>query len=344
MRKYLFILGCICLTFCGAFAQDPQYSQFYAAPLYLNPAFAGSALVPRATFNYRMQWPSIDARYNTFSASFDHYFSRYNSGVGLLITEDRQGVGGIRSTDIGAMYAYQLQLSEQVAVRAGLQLSYVMRSSNYFNLVFGDQFDPTTGGFTNPTGEPFNGGERIGYPSVSSGGLLFTDQLWVGLAVHHMNRPNQSFLGDVSRLPAKFSVHAGYKIPLNDETRRGLAQNINAPERSITPAILYKSQGRFNQLDVGLYATLEPMVFGLWYRGLPIIPNEFGINNHDAAIFLVGFTHEGWSIGYSYDLTVSNLGPATGGAHELSLTYLFPEPAPRRRLPRATRRIPCPKF
>jgi len=38
-------------------AQDPHFSQFYAAPLYLNPALAGtSAGNYRVGVNYRDQW------------------------------------------------------------------------------------------------------------------------------------------------------------------------------------------------------------------------------------------------------------------------------------------------
>jgi len=36
-------------------AQDAQFSQFYAAPLYLNPAFAGSTSQALVGANYRNQ-------------------------------------------------------------------------------------------------------------------------------------------------------------------------------------------------------------------------------------------------------------------------------------------------
>ena len=35
-----------------AFAQDPAFSQFYANPLYLNPAFAGTNDCPRANLSF----------------------------------------------------------------------------------------------------------------------------------------------------------------------------------------------------------------------------------------------------------------------------------------------------
>ena len=128
IKKY--VLG-IMLVLTGrlALAQDPQFTQFYAAPLYLNPAFAGSALAPRLTANYRNQWPAI-TNYVTTMVGFDHYFERVNSGVGLLIQNDNQGQGRIQATEIGLQYSYQFQVSETAFMRLGLQGSYVNRNIN----------------------------------------------------------------------------------------------------------------------------------------------------------------------------------------------------------------------
>ncbi len=330
-------------------AQDAQYSQFYANPLYLSPAFAGFSLTPRATANYRLQWPALEATYATYAASFDYYFSRYNSGVGLLVTHDRQGFAKYNSTDIGAQYAYQLQVSERAAIRAGLQLSYVMRSINYFGLTFGDQFN-NNGQFKPVTDDQYvlnaDGGIK-NYFDVSAGGLFYTDKLWLGLAAHHLTKPNQSLVGNkdfASRLPYKFTLHGGYKFFLENSGRQGLARDVTAREKSFSLATLYKSQGKFDQLDLGAYFTFEPVVLGMWYRGLPIKKFEQGINNSDALIFLVGFKQEGLSIGYSYDMTISNLGLSTGGAHEVSVSYEFQAPQSRKRVPRSARKLPCPKF
>ena len=47
------IATCIVLT---AQAQDPHFSQYYANPLYLNPAFAGVKKCPTVHMNYRNQY------------------------------------------------------------------------------------------------------------------------------------------------------------------------------------------------------------------------------------------------------------------------------------------------
>src|ERR1700761_870925 len=70
MRKLLTFL-CI-LFFSVVKAQDPHFSQFFASPLTLNPAFTGKFDGQfRLAFNHRDQWPSIPNAYVTTSGSVD---------------------------------------------------------------------------------------------------------------------------------------------------------------------------------------------------------------------------------------------------------------------------------
>ena len=54
-----------------ALAQDPAFTQFYANPMYLNPAMAGSANCPRISLNHRNQWPNLRGSFITNSISID---------------------------------------------------------------------------------------------------------------------------------------------------------------------------------------------------------------------------------------------------------------------------------
>ena len=326
-----------------ALAQDPQFTQFYAAPQYLNPAFAGSALAPRITANYRNQWPAI-TNYVTSMVGVDHYIDKFNSGVGLLLMNDNQGQGNIRSTEIGLQYAYQFQVSESSFVRLGLQGSYVNRNINYFGLTFGDQY--TDRGFiqNSISGDVglLGGSPRNKYLDFSTGGLFYSDWFWVGASAHHINRPNQDFVVSANnRLPIKGSFHAGLRIPLAGYT--GLVDEQDR-EISFSPVILYKFQGKYDQLDLGAYLTYSPITLGAYYRGIPFKKYNQTINNHDAVALLAGYRVDKFSIGYSYDVTISTLGNS-GGSHELSLSYIFDKPEGRRGGPRKRNRaLPCPKF
>lgn len=342
MRKnlLLFLFIILCLGFLEVKAQDPQFSQFYAAPLYLNPGFVGATQQARVGANYRNQWPSIDASFVTFSAYFDYYLDDFNSGVGIIINSDREGLAGLRSNSIGLQYAYQLRLTENITFRPGVEVSYVIRNVDFMKLTFGDQYNPGNIGNPLPTDESFNSDLNVVYPDIAFGGVLYTDAFWIGLSAHHLTTPNQSFTEERSELPIKYSAHAGYKFRLKPATGKGYTPSVR--ERSITPNVLYKSQGDFDQLDVGLYFTHEPVVFGLWYRGLPFKPLE-GFSNNESVIALIGVTTNGLNIGYSFDYTISQLGIDSGGAHEISVSYEFPLRNPNKP-PKDVRLIPCPRF
>src|SRR6476620_7664188 len=123
MYKLMFLLAVLMLaTGETVTAQDPQFSQFYAAPLYLNPAFAGSTQQGRVGMNYRNQWPAIDANFTTVSAYADFYIEDKNSGVGALLTRDYVGSVGLQSISFAVQYAYQVQLTKTLMFRPGVQV------------------------------------------------------------------------------------------------------------------------------------------------------------------------------------------------------------------------------
>ena len=74
------VLGVMLMLSATAGAQDIGFSQFYANPLYLNPAFAGSAVAPRISLTYRAQWPGLVSAFTTVSASYDQYFPDLHGG------------------------------------------------------------------------------------------------------------------------------------------------------------------------------------------------------------------------------------------------------------------------
>ena len=327
-------------------AQDPQFSQFYAAPLYLNPALAGSTGQARAGINYRNQWPAIDANFTTMSAYFDYFIEDKNSAVGLIITRDQEGLAGLRSLSVGLQYAYELQINDNLGFRPGVQIAVFNRDINFEKLTFGDQFDPSTGQFLDqPTAETFRTNFSKTFFDVSFGGVFFTRTAWLGVSAWHLTEPNQSIIDESSPLPRKYSFHGGFKFYLKPGAT-GSGVYTRKAERSIAPAFQYRHQGKFDQMDVGLYFTAEPLVVGVWYRGVPFKNLEDFVNN-ESIVLLLGFTKLGAkdaiNIGYSFDYTISKLGSGSGGAHEFSLVYTWPMRNPRKP-PKDKLVIPCPDF
>ena len=342
-RASILLVGLLAITFSNELkAQDPQFSQFYAAPLYINPAFTGASQYTRLGVNYRNQWPNLDASFVTFSFYADHYIDKYNSGIGFIVTTDREGTEGLRSTNIGFSYAYQLRIGEDLVFRPGIQYNLFTRSAGFQQLVFANQIDPVTGSIDPTITDPSIIGQNlnVSFGDISVGGVLYSRRLFLGAAVQHITEPNQSLIGEEAPLPQRVTIHGGYKINIGrGPLRRDLTYTY--AERSITPVFQYKQQGPFTQLDIGAFLHLEPINFGLQYRGVPFKQFE-NFPNNEALIFSLGVTTNNFNIGYSFDYTLSDLSIDAGGAHEFSLSYFLDFNKPQR-VPRDRWRIPCPK-
>jgi type IX secretion system PorP/SprF family membrane protein len=334
IRRLIF---CLILLNSKAYAQDIQFSQFYANVLYLNPAFAGSSHQTRVIGHQRLQWPGLDAKYITSSFSIDHFFTKTKSGLGLMMLRDIQGSNVISSTELSLQYSYELVITSKLAFRAGAQGTYASRYVNYNYLKFPDQY--TVDGFTGQsTQEPF-GYYKVDYFDVSAGGIMYSDKFWGGLSIYHINTPNQSFYGDVSNLPMKVMFSGGYKFNLTNKNNQSKDEDSDI---TVTPTFNYKSQGKSDQLDFGLYGIYHRIMLGMWYRGIPVKHYAKGLQNNESIVCLIGWKHKGLRIGYSYDFTVSklNLG-RTGGSHEINITYVFNKPPKKKKV---LKKIPCPDF
>ncbi len=301
-----------------AAAQDPQFSQFYANPLYLNPAFAGSARCARFNLNYRNQWPAISGNFQTYSVSYDQHLYPIQGGIGAQVYVDYAGDGTLRTVYAGAMYAYQLNVTRKFTMRFGLQAAYGQRNIDWSRLTFGDQIDARYGFIYNT--QEVQGSEVSRFFDVNAGVVAYSENFYGGVAVSHLTRPNEGFLGR-ARLPIKVTVHAGALFQLNKRSRY-------VSPATISPNILFQMQQNFRQLNIGLYATKGVFVGGLWYRNL------------DSFILLGGIQYKKFRIGYSYDFTISRLTNATGGAHEVSLGFQIPCRPPLKKF----RTVKCPSF
>jgi type IX secretion system PorP/SprF family membrane protein len=113
-KKFFILVFITSFTFVNdAEAQDPAFSQFFANPLYLNPALAGSDICPRISLNHRNQWPGIGKTYFTYSASYDQYVDKLGGGIGFAIAKDVAGAGDLNTTHISASYSYRLRVNKK---------------------------------------------------------------------------------------------------------------------------------------------------------------------------------------------------------------------------------------
>ena len=217
-KKYLRIIILIALFpligLNSAYAQDIQFSQFYAVPLFHNPAFAGSVHAPRATVHTRLQWLGLDANYKTYYVSGDTYLDKYKSGVGFQIVKDIQGSSVYASTQFSFLYSYEIPVSKKITARLGLQASGIQRTLDYSGLRYPSQFRDSTGYVGG--GNYRTGNQNQLYADFGAGTVIYSDRLWAGFSVQHLNTPVQSFAGaQQDNLQMNFQLTGGYKIPLS---------------------------------------------------------------------------------------------------------------------------------
>ena len=111
MMRIISVFGFLLTFTTAANAQDPAFSQFYANPLYLNPAFAGTNECPRVNLNYRDQWPGLGRTFVTSTASYDTRIGQ--SGLSGRFLNDRSGSGSLALNTFSVAYAYHLQVNRK---------------------------------------------------------------------------------------------------------------------------------------------------------------------------------------------------------------------------------------
>lgn|GEM_PF-18815 len=354
-------------------AQDIHFSQFYAAPLDLNPAMTGVFnCTQRFTANYRNQLSSVlrSNAYNTYAVSYDQKIAVGRTdyfGIGGIITADVAGSldFGTISGRISGAYSKQLYSSREVShnLSAGFNAGVTQRSLNWTAAQWGLQHDGS-GGF-DPAGpaENVDNSGRLDqdflFADFSAGLLYFgvfnqgKSSAYFGVAASHLNRANQAvYVTDqdgnevFNPLYTKYTIHAGGELGLNN----GI---------SFVPGIVYFNQGPQTEINLGTAVrfTLSDsrfqqqfLQFGIWTRiadqvlldddgtGGPLVSGEDTNPWLDAFILYTKFDFNEFGIGFSYDINVSDLNVASNsnGAFEFSLIYKI--------CGSETRGVYCPKF
>lgn len=302
-QTFLVILALTVSLFRSA-AQDVGFSQFYAAPLYLNPAFAGHSECGRISLQYRDQWPGVGKAFRTYKLAYDQHLEPISSGYGFQLMQDQQG-GTFSRTAFAGYFSSQIALSYNSSLSAGIKAGILQDALNWDALKFPDMMQHGSS-----SEQPPSATTRLA-PDLGAG-IVYSldDKLFAGLSADHLNRPVLSMFGDDNRqLPIRWTVHAGWNIYAGN----GYRSRWSEPSLLIQPNMLFLQQGNFRQLNAGVYVSKHPIVAGTWFRHT--------FQTADALQVLIGLTTGPLAVGYSYDITVSGLGLNAGGAHEVSLSW-----------------------
>jgi len=310
-------------------AQDPEFTQFYANPIYLNPALAGTAKGPRFALNYRNQWVGLPYSFVTYAGSYDQHFDAIGGGIGMQFMYDVAGDGQLSTTAFSFAYSYHLNLTPKFTIKAAIQTAVQQKRIDFEKLVFPDQLHPRLGVVREtieslPAPGVYNMNPFIDF---SAGFMGFTKKFYTGFSVNHINTPKVTFLNDASSvLSMKWTAHGGMLIPL---------ENSREPSKFFSPNLIVQSQANFFQFNLGGYYIKNSFVTGVWWRQTS--------RNIDAIMALIGFQKEPFKVGYSYDLTLSDVRLGGRGSHEISIIIELEKPKHQSQQTK-WRKLNCPTF
>jgi type IX secretion system PorP/SprF family membrane protein len=312
-------LGIISFTLAGnANSQGLHFSQYYNAPLLLNPA--NTALMPDADYrvgvNYRDQWSSVPVPYKTVSAYADLQVLRNRNqtnwlGFGLAFWSDKTGNGDLSLSRTEGFIAYHLQMGEYSMISAGVSGASVQRTVDFNKLTFDKQWDGFQFDKNASNGEKgyvaktsfFDVGVGLNYAYFPNENLY----LKIGAGAAHITQPKESFYGQDNKLGIRPTGNIDLLI------KAGASVIIN-------PSVYFTTQKSASEL---LYGSLFQInVSGSDKASTQLILGAFHRWN-EAIVGTIGLQYGQWRAMTSYDFTVSKLGAANKGrgAFEIALRY-----------------------
>lgn len=319
-----------CFQTVFVFSQDPTFSQFYTAGLYLNPAIIALEKTTTLTAHTRTQWKSIGANFQTSQLAVMAPISRkekidgYFGGVGVSAFQDKANNGASSNSGVNLSFSTNVKMTSKSQLTLGLQGGFIQKNVSPTSFQWTSQYNPYLGYDSSIDPGVSTIETKVTYPDLSAGILYYYNYKedlmvskmdgYVGLSAYHLNQPNESFVvNSESKLPVLYKLHGGMDIQLNYKF-------------TINPNVLAALQGGNLQLNLGSYFnySFAPLIdrlsptfitFGGWYRV------------KDAYIVSAGLGGSYYTIAFSYDMNSSSLRQTFGAnvsAYEISLKLKQP--------------------
>lgn len=329
-KRGIFLLSILWALSFNASAQDPIFSQFYMNKIYLNPAYAGYTKDLSVNLQSRFQWTRLPSKFTTHSAAVNIGCPKRGLGFGLRVYDDEEGEGYMKTSNVAGLISVNLPgrfngslgkwaRGKKFIVSAGMQFAVGQKRLNWENLVFSDQLHPYLGFYqqqslVNPKNEVSNmvfdisAGLR-GRMELSRNGSYIS----MGGAIFHLNRPTESFFNLETTIDPRYTFHAFTHFQLNKFK--------NNPS-FLSVGFVYDQQQflKTNTLTISK-DFYQNVLLGVSLRRKDV----FSVTEDFESIILHGMvTYKGFTFGYSYDMTISQLGIDNSyGTHEFGIIYTF---------------------
>lgn len=269
--------------------QDPQYTHYMYNTMSVNAGYAGQRDVLSATALYRTQWVGIDGAPKTLTFGIHSPLRNERLGLGLNIVSDQ--LGPAQETSIDGNFSYTLPVSAS----GDLELSFGIKGGLHIL-----DTDWSKGVFQN-SDVLFNNNVNLISPVIGGALYLHSDRWYLGASVPNLftTEHYDDFQESIATERIHMFLIGGYVFDLNRTTK-------------LKPAFLVKGvSGAPVIADLSLNALFnEKFTLGLAYRW------------DDSFSGLIGFqVSNEVLVGYSYDLTSTELNNYNNGTHEIMIRF-----------------------
>ncbi|MDR1680314.1 MAG: type IX secretion system membrane protein PorP/SprF [Prevotellaceae bacterium] len=296
-----------------AAAQDVVFSHLLSAPLYTNPAFAGTLGAYHASVAARSPFMAAADIGSTVYADGDVFIASWQSSIGVYVLNDRFASGVYQTTSFGVAYAYAFRLFGQVEVRPALQAVFHLQQRTSQQWLFPDMVGGG-GAVSYPVSEP--SASRVDF---AAGVLLSHPAFEVGAAVQHLGATAGDSLWAYGRRGPKGTAHARFPVILAGEGELLPLQAWLAMENIVlSPHVKYVFQGDYRYLIAGAAVRSGGLVAGAAVKTTLQ-------NATYAGVLSVGVESLSLKAGYSFDFLAGggDLRGWNSSSHELFLHYSF---------------------
>jgi type IX secretion system PorP/SprF family membrane protein len=301
MKKSLTLIALVLCGFAGFAQQDPQFTQFMYAKLFTNPGYAGTSGSICANMIGRNQWTGFPGAPQTGLLCVDASLAPH-VGAGMSVVYDQLGFDKTLGVKLAGSWIFSVQQGLG-KIGVGVDLGIQNKTIDGSHWVAPDGTTSAAGNITDGaipqsfTSTNFDLGFGIHYSHVN--GTYF------GISSTHLPDASES----LTYKTFKYDVARHYYVSA------GSSFTLPGGNFDLRPNLLVKSDAKVTTFDVNVNVLWQKMFWlGVSYRMQDAIAPMIGFQKSPA-----GNNKLSWRIGYSYDVTTSDIKTHSSGSHELML-------------------------
>lgn len=271
--------------------QEPQYTQYMFNMMAVNPAYTGTRQALNALALSRLQWVGLNGAPRSHTFALHSPIKDRRIGIGASVIADN--IGPVTNTYFNLNYAHRVSLTDKLTLSLGIKAGLY----NYYAGLSSLSVNEIDNAFIKDYSKNLQ-------PNFGTGLYLYSDKYYFGFSVPKLLK-SELYNNSVTEVQSKLKLHyfatAGYVVDVNSNLK-------------FKPSFLTKFvDGAPPSLDLTAQAVIKDQIWlGTSYR----------LGDAIALLFEIQVTPQ-VIVGYSYDLTISEMEHVTNGGHEILISFDF---------------------